>query len=72
MVPSTTGTNQMVYEQTYAWAGMNFLLYAIGAAVLIGMAVAIGYSVQDWLEAASKRRAEFIKSIQETPTKSRR
>jgi hypothetical protein len=72
MVPLTTGATKMTYEPSYAWAGMNFLLYAIGAAVLIGMAIAVGYSIQDWIAESSKRRAEFIKSIQETPAKAKR
>ena len=61
---ATTGTNQMTCGQyADAWAGFNFLLYAGGCALILGILIAVGYSLQDWLKAASERRAEFVKSL---------
>jgi hypothetical protein len=62
----SSGEPQMQYAYSnYAWPGLNLVFCAIAFAILVGVAIVLGYSIQDWLKAAAERKANFIKSIQE-------
>ena len=51
--------------ETYAWAGLNFTLYCVGIAILIGMFLLVFDTIMVQVRRSKEQYNEFIKSLME-------